>query len=387
MLAGPSSGLDVVFGLDDTVYLVDQGSMAAYRVEAGGRPLWQVDTGSVYPFVIATEDPGLIVVDMGAVNSAVRSVQVRDSRTGAVRWERASLGAFEVAGDTVVLTDVADVANAVAGVAPPGASGAFLGVDLRTGRTRWSRRVAPGTVLGYRYLTPSLLSSAAAELSSDGWLRMIDLATGADRQVVRLALAGTPGSVAVRGDLVVVQQAGAVESRIVVGYDLATGAQRWRVENLSNVWPCDERWLCVFGDNATSVIDPVTGATLYRGQNFQLTIHGDRLLAWNQHRPGSVGAGAALFDLGTGRPIRSYGRWQVAMDDPDRGILATQLDADDRLLVARLDLETGAATVLGIADDWHGDLGCTWGRQYIACRGEDGYRVWPITDDLRPPPR
>jgi len=134
----------------------------------------------------------------------------------------------------------------------------------------------------------------------------------------------------------------------------------------------------VYGDNFTSVVDPATGATLYRGQNPQVTLHGDRLLAFNQHRPGSAGPGAALFDLRTGRQIRSYGRWQVAVDDPEHGILATQIDADDRLLVARLDLETGAATVLGITDSAPGDISCVWGRRYVACRVQTGYWIWPI---------
>jgi outer membrane protein assembly factor BamB len=384
VLTGPSNGLDLVFGPDDTAYLIDESTIAAYRLPAGDRPLWRVDAASAYPFVAATDDPGLIVVDAGATNSPARSVRVLDSRTGAIRWERTSQGEFQVADDTVVLTDMVDAANTISGVTSPDFTGTLVGVDLRTGVTRWSRTLAAGTVLGYR-LPPPASESTAIELSPDGRLRLVDLGTGAERQVVRLALAGTPRNAVVRGNLAVVQQVGAAEARIVIGYDLATGVQRWRVDNLSNAWPCDERWLCVYGDNVTSVIDPATGATRYRGQNFQLTIHGDRMLAWNQHRPGSVGPGAALFDLRTGRQIRSYGRWQVAADDPERGILATQLDADDRLLIAQLDLETGAAIILGTADGWRGDISCTWGGQYIACRGEAGYQVWPITSAVRPP--
>jgi hypothetical protein len=44
-------------------------------------------------------------------------------------------------------------------------------------------------------------------------------------------------------------------------------------------------------------------------------------------------------------------------------------------------LETGTATIVATADDWYGELGCTWGQQYLACYGDGGVRARRVPAD------
>jgi hypothetical protein len=377
VLTAHTAGATMVLGLDDTAFVLDQsagGAMSAYRP---GResPLWSVDhAANLVPTL--TGDPGLVAVSeypSSGQNASAGAVQVRDTRSGRLLWQRRGVVVFDVAGDGVVLTDRSGF---VESTTPP--AGVLLAVDLRTGRPRWSRPLAAGTLVGTQYPPPPD-GPVGVELRPDGVLRLGDLDTDTERRTVRLALAGTPTGVVVRGDVVVVwQHRPLVEGDTVAGYDVGTGAQRWRLDDLRNAWPCGSRQLCTFGPNVTTVVDPATGRTVYRGPGDQLTFHGDRVLVWRRSQRDGVGVDSALYDLGTGRRVRSYGRWRIVADDPARGVLAAQVDADGRLVVARLDLETGTATVVGTAEDWLGDPYCQWGREHVGCAGAGGVRMWRV---------
>jgi outer membrane protein assembly factor BamB len=379
VLAADIAGASMLLGVDDTAFVfLGQGDRAVTAYRPGrDTPLWSIDGGAAGVLVPnLTGDPGLVALDAyrsNAGSGSAGSVQMRDARTGQLLWEREGVTVFAVAGDLVVLTDRSGL---VESTTPP--AGLVEAVDLRTGRPRWTRPLATGTLLGTQYLSPGG-GWVGVELQPDGLLRLADLATDAQRRTVQLALLGAPSGVMVRGDVAVVWQRRALaEGYTTVAYDLDTGAERWRFDDLRTAWPCGSRYLCAFGANVTTVVDPDAGATVYRGPGDQLTFHGDTLLVWRRSQRGGIGVDAALYDLGTGRRVRSYGKWRIVADDPDRGVLAAQVDSGGRFVLARLDLETGTATVVGTADDWLGDPSCQWGSRHLACAGGGGMRIWRL---------
>ena len=376
VLVGDTPGVVVSVGVDDVTYQLSQAAsgsrLIAYRP---GRvePLWNIEYGLVSLVAVRTGDPGLIAVSgYQNLDATAVAAEMRDARSGALLWRRAGLVVFDVTGEQVILTN----SSAPIGGATP-AEGVLQAVDRRTGALRWSRSLS-GAVLGAQVPAPPG-GPVAVEVSPDGRLRLSDLATNAQRHTVRLALLGTPTRVTVRDGVAVVNQLRPPDgSPSIAGYNLVTGVQQWRLDDLHNMWPCGERYLCVYGSDVTSVLDPTTGTTVYRGPGGQMTFHGDRLLVWQTSQPGEAGPGAALYDSGTGRPIRSYGQWHIVADDPDRGVLAAQVDSGGRLTLARLDLDTGRATVIGTTLDWHGETYCVWRIDHVACAGEAGIRIWQL---------
>jgi hypothetical protein len=98
----------------------------------------------------------------------------------------------------------------------------------------------------------------------------------------------------------------------------------------------------------------------------------------------SIGAGSELWDLATGRKLRSFGPWHLATDDPRDGDLMAQTGIGGVLMVAVLDLDSGTARMIGRARDWIGDPYCTFGHRYLGCTGPGGVRIWRVPDGIGP---
>ncbi len=393
----------LTLGPDDTAYLVLQRSRAArlqaYRPGRAG-VAWTVDFPGANPFPIATDDPGLLIVSVFDADPGrrrlVSAVQGRDARTGALLWSRPGLGVLAIAGNVVVLTNRQEWGGTVAGPvsaafaapeapAPLPAGGSIEAVDRWTGRTRWTRALEPGAVLGRASRDGR---SLVADLRPDGLLRLRDADTGAERYTLGLALAGRPLSVHVPG-LVMVRQdgVGADDDPDVVrftgppqtaaAYDPDTGAERWR-HDLRLAAPCGDRYLCGYEGDETIVTDPTTGTTVYRGVVDAFGFRDGRLIvSWHPRDPGPA-AGTATYDLRTGQRLRSYPGWRLADLDPARSDVVAQLTAGGGLIVGTLDPATGRISVVGRTDGWSGDPLCTRNDRYVGCVGERGVWLWRL---------
>jgi outer membrane protein assembly factor BamB len=393
-----------IFGPDDTAFVsfqrIRSGRIQAFRP---GRPevLWTADFPGTNPVPMVTDDPGLLIISLFQAEPAQRvpetSVQGRDAHTGRVLWTRPGLGLLGIAGDVVLLTDhrasgsTTPEAIGAGEVGPDGIprvrGGTVLALDRHTGDMRWTRTLDADAVLGREDLADSG-EPLIAELRADGTLRITDPATGAARRILKVALSGRPLTVSLLPDVAVVRQVRPDDTGppfegpgpappTITGYDLTTGATRWRYENLRYGGVCGAGYLCDFGTE-TTVMDPRTGTTVYRGAGDGLIFHGDRLVvSWTTAQAGPP-TGATLHDLRTGRRLRTFGRWHLVAYEPDRPALAAQATSLGHLVVVVLNLATGAVTVVGRDADWFGDPACSWGRRYVACAGPSGVRIWRL---------
>jgi hypothetical protein len=134
-----------------------------------------------------------------------------------------------------------------------------------------------------------------------------------------------------------------------------------------------------------TVTDRGSGEVRYRGKSDRISFRGDRLVVSRSVQIiGDAASGSELWDLTTGRKVRSFGSWHIVTDDPRDGNLVAQTGADGVLMVGVLDLATGATHVIGRARDWIGDAYCTFGQRYLGCTGPGGVRIWRIPDGIGP---
>jgi outer membrane protein assembly factor BamB len=394
----PQAGL--AFDRDDTVYLYQQrarsGRLQAYQPDRKS-PLWTVDYPNANPVPTLTTEPGLVLVsvyDADPTRPSENVIEVRESRTGRRLWQRSGVGMIDAAAGTVVVTDYRgwggdDEATGPATVAA---------LDIRTGTSRWSHTIDDAMLLAIDRAIPAgphgdTLADAdgLVELDQDGVLRILDPVTGAARATLRLPLSGPALYLMVQDGMAVVSVGRPGADPVgynstpasIVGYDLETGQVRWHADGPDVAGPCGSRYLCTYDPQALIVKDWTTGDVRYRGQSDRVSFRGDLLLV-SRSVPGigSTASGSELWSLTTGRKVRSFGPWHLVTDDPRDGDLVGQTGAGGVLMVAMLDLETGAARVIGRAGDWIGDASCTFGRRYLGCIGPGGVRIWRKPDGI-----
>jgi len=388
----PQAGL--AFDRDDTVFLYQQrarsGRLQAYRLDRDS-PLWTVDYLNANPVPTLTTEPGVVLVSVYAADPTRTSenrIEVRESRTGRKLWQRSGIGMIDAAGGTVVVTDY----RGWGGDAEPTGQGTVAALDIRTGTTRWSHTIEDTTLLAIERTVPPgphgdtrAGADGLVELDQDGVLRNLDPVTGAARSTARLALPGPGLYLMVQDGIAVVGigQPGVDPvgyhsiTASIVGYDLATGQVRWRADGPEAAFPCGDRYLCTYDQQALIVTDSTTGAVRYRGQSDRVSFRGDLLMVSRSAAGvGGTASGSELWSLTTGRKVRSFGPWHLVTDDPRDGELVAQTGAGGVLMIAVLDLETGTARVIGRARDWIGDATCTFGRRYLGCTGPGGVRIW-----------
>jgi outer membrane protein assembly factor BamB len=400
----PSAGL--AFGPDDTAFVFQQrarsGRLQAYRLDRQG-PLWTVDYSGATPVPTVTTDPELVMVsvyDADPGRGSQTLIEARESRTGRRLWQRSGVGIIDTSGGLLLVTDYRGWGGG--GDLDLARPGTVEAVDLRTGTVRWSHAIAHTTLLAVMRAQPPGRHGDAwagadglAELDRDGVLRSLDPSTGTARHTVRLPLSGPALNLEIHDGVAVVSEAQndddpAGQDRAptsVAGYDLETGEARWQADAPGFATPCGDRYLCAYGAQALIVTEPETGDVRYDGQFEQVNFRGDLMVV---SRPvpitGGVASGSELWDLTTGRKLRSLGRWYIASSDPRDGDLVAQSGLGGVLIVATLDLETGAARVIGRARDWVGYASCTFGRRHLGCTGPDGVRIWRVPDGIGPLP-
>jgi outer membrane protein assembly factor BamB len=389
----PQAGL--AFGPDDTVFLYQQrsrsGRLQAYRPDRPG-PLWTFDYPGAYPVPALTADPGLLLVSVYGVDPTKASenvIEVRESHTGRKLWQRSGVGIVDTTADLVVVTNYRGFGGNVELAEP----GTLEAVDIRTGTVRWSHAIDHATLLAVEQVLPIGPfggpwggASGLIELRQDGVLRSLDPSTGTVRSTVRLPLPGPGLYLMIQNGMAVVNVGRPGDDPLnqnhgplsVVAYDLATGRERWHADAPDFATPCGDRYLCEYGPQTLTVTDQKSGDVRYRGPSERIGFRGDLLLV---SRP-VLTDGLELWNLTTGRKVRSFGSWRIVADDPRDGNLVAQTGVGGVLLVAVLDLERGTARVIGRARDWIGDAACTFGRRYVGCSGPGGVRIWRLPDGV-----
>jgi outer membrane protein assembly factor BamB len=411
------------FAADDTAYLTTQRTRSA-RLQAHrpGRPgaLWTVNFPGGYPVLELDDDPSLLTLTVydtdpdGAATGNV--VEGRDPRTGRTVWSRPGSGMLALGSDIAVVTDRQEGGGSMPGPATfeqvgsgseivvldpddgsvviQGTVGAARGlpdghieaVDRRTGRSRWTRAVAPDVLVGSEEAPAGRTRAGSpgrarrvVELALDGRLRLSDAATGETRHEVRLALVGRPLNVAVIGGVAVVhQQAPDGQPRVSVAYDVATGAVSWSRDSQAVAF-CGERYLCDSGPGTLTVTDLASRTVRFHGRSDLFTINGDRLVvSWDAVRPQP--AGTEVYDLRTGRRSHEYPGWLLASQQDGPGLLVQQMFGAT-MLVSTVAHDTGRVTVVGRASDWIGTASCTRGARYAGCVGPSGVRIWRLPRD------
>ncbi|MGK5678535.1 hypothetical protein [Actinoplanes sp. URMC 104] len=284
--------------------------------------------------------------------------------TDRARWRRtAQLIAVSLPDDLVLL----------------GTDDAVLGVDLRTGDTRWRLpRPAEGYIAetGWEGEFPRWL----VLLTGSGRLEAHDPRTGALLAARTLVpRAGRAHGLIWPVDNLVMADIGGPG---FAAYRLPDLAPLWRTDaDLSQSWMqagCG-RLICTFRhQRGVTAIDPATGRELWRSDLWAYAEGvGNYLLATRAER-GLDEPGLWVLDPATGKPRGDFGRWEYLAPAGD-GRFYAKLDVRGEYLVhyGLLDPETLSVRVLGTAADVSNSCQATAG--LLICRLIDAsVALWPL---------
>jgi outer membrane protein assembly factor BamB len=244
-----------------------------------------------------------------------------------------------------------------------------LGVDLRTGRTRW-RSVLAGPAVAVS--APG--EPAAALVVASDRLRLVDAATGAVLRERRLA--GPAPRDLSEGDvgngLVLVRHGAPVGGGTVTAYSARTLALLWRRPMLVDGGPafCDTV-LCEYEPRGVTVLDPATGLPRWRTDADVGLVPraGDVIeVAHRVTRP------LRVRDAVTGAVRADLGRWTYAAAGPPDVPLVVAQFAGARSAFGVLPAGGRAVQPLGYSSTPVTD--CASDQRFLVCRVVDGAEVW-----------
>ncbi|WP_433614287.1 PQQ-binding-like beta-propeller repeat protein [Dactylosporangium sp. CA-139114] len=365
-----------------------------------GRLLWRRESAAAESYVALTGRTAIVQVERADTGGALQGwVDGLDAATGALRWRRERARFAGLAGDVVVVQELAWTGEddrfdtsygnpddpAVALPRVPHHE-RYLGLDERTGTARWTAELAPGTESGLDY-EPYPLLRGLRELDRDGALRVRDPVGGAVTGSFRLDVAGVvsrhqaglPGQ-----ELVLPAGRGGTEV-----FDLASGRRLWTWAGESPAWngpvPCLRAHYCVFGEGGTEVLDPATGAVLWRVPDYSALLQdtGDRLVMFRataeRFKPDDVAAFPA--DRGGGVAWQRRG-WFLAngpfMAAPGTPSFVWRPAGTTDAVVGRLDPADGSVHVIGRAPDFYGAPQCAATAERVACLAVGVLYVWRL---------
>jgi outer membrane protein assembly factor BamB len=360
----------------------------AWSADEPARPLW---TARFPTRVVGPDQVGFGSVDAHPAGDVVLlsdgpAVTVVDARTGRIRWT-SPVEVTPLAGDRIGVQQVQQFRTGTVYDQKSGDPGMIYfsstgephtepptrsevrGLDLRTGRSLWSVS-APGSV---NMFTAPGDDPAVLVLSSERLQRRDGVAGTLQRQIAmpRLGGSGPTSGELIAGLLVVHWSAVGRE----IAYDPVTLAQRWErdlPEVLVDPANCVDV-LCAGGQSALDVLDPATGAALWRaGRNVDLLAGPGYILEMDSQSADPV----RLADPATGRSLVDLSGWRLDVSGPD-GVPLVLIRTEDKPL-------TSAFAVVDMRRHFLQPLGtvtgpvssCLADGKHVVCRGDDGLRVW-----------
>ncbi|MGI5241714.1 PQQ-binding-like beta-propeller repeat protein [Dactylosporangium sp. CA-139066] len=348
------------------LYLLMSAAVAAYRMP-GGERRWIVPVEPGAQLLAASHGRVVLYVEEAATGTA--AIVGLDAATGAEAWRRDGY-----------------VPSLAAGEGPPGVviarrdgtiDGRMLGLDVRTGAVRWELATPAIRLL----LLARDGGIEIADLDPGGTLVVRDAGSAAVVRTVALPGLGAVDGFDISGDRLLVyhfERTTLLDSSV---FDLTTGRRLWQRTDMAargGLWWCGTL-LCTGTVGRTTVVDPDTGDERWR------------LTGWTDLGPFDAGhmwataptpdtadpsLGAIVLDAATGRVVRRFGAWDVVAALPGHAALVTGRNPGGSL-VARLDLATGAVTVLGRGERWPAPPKCLATATLLACRLER-VSVWPL---------
>ncbi|GIG48072.1 hypothetical protein Dsi01nite_061130 [Dactylosporangium siamense] len=345
----------------DTLFLLGRTAVAAYRMPGGARR-WSVPVPPGAKLLAASRGRVVLSLEEAAIVGL-------DAATGAQVWRREGA-----------------VPSLPSGEGPPGVllaradgviDGRLLGLDIGTGAVRWEL----GTPAVRRVLLAGDGRPEIVDLDPGGLLLIRDAGSAAVVRTVALPGLDPVDGFDVSGDRLLVYHFERTTLLVSAVFDLATGRRLWQRTDMAaagGLWWCGTL-LCGGSVGRTTVVDPDTG-----DQRWSIT-------GWTDLGPFEAGLmwatvptpntadpalGAVVLDAVTGRVVRRFGPWDVVAALPGHAALVTGRNPGGSL-VGRLDLTTGAVTVLGRTEHWPAPPKCLVTATLLACHRER-VSVWRL---------
>ncbi|GFJ81513.1 outer membrane protein assembly factor BamB family protein [Phytohabitans houttuyneae] len=356
----------------DSLYLARYAEPRGTLVEAyrfpGGQLRWSWVLEPGVRLVHASESR-LTVADDDAAGSGPVLAGL-DTENGLAVWSRPGY-------ERVAVTD------AVVLAAPPHAgSGAvpeLVAFASDDGVVRWSAQVPPGTRAGG---PPDIgfapvVGSGVAVVLADGTVQVRDVDSGDLRWNVKVDVTWPVRGLLVVGDVAILYPVPQPEPAAPVAVDLGSGRVLWRAEPTARLGPCADA-LCDLAGSGTRAVDPRTGLHLWRQTDWHLAgTLDERHIVVTAGDPvdASTAAPAGVLDARTGRRVREFGSWRVLGSAPGLAIVQ-HLHSDGTSLIAKVDVETGSRTVVGVWESWLPAPRCRSTAVFVACAGTARVAVW-----------
>jgi hypothetical protein len=289
--------------------------------------------------------------------------------------------------DVVVISRVPTVADVPADPVEMSGVGrsparVITGVDLATGQDRWSVRTPAGAQATVAETADQV--ERLIEVDEDGRTALRDLRTGEVLATTTVEASRAADIMLGPGDLVIIGAAGdgpgSAGAYVFSAFSLVDGHLRWRRGDLAGGYlvSCG-RWLCEFGQWATSVLDPATGVTRWRTDQPGWGAPTDTDVILGNDRSGDPGL--AIADTATGRVDRRWARWRPVMAAAPDVHAVMQGDDVGGGLVGVLDPSRRELSLIGVVPPGvvgTEDLACLTVGGYLACRGGRSMLVWRL---------
>jgi outer membrane protein assembly factor BamB len=376
---------------ENVIYAVRVDKGDDYLVEAhrltNGALLWQRSMTGVNSAVAG--NGRYAVVSARDPDGRPVMLTVLDGATGRTLWQRSGVAPLSMRGDVVVVDDddpsrYGEPSDDPTVPMPPEQH--LDGLELATGRVRWSVTVPAGVDRALEYYARAESGGfevrSLVELEPNGSLRVRDLATGQVTLRSTLEVPGkTEGLELYDGYLLVraytpdTERAGLPNDLRV--YDAQSGRLLWRNtdEHLGFVQPCGP-YLCVVNDGGTSAVEPKNGFTVWRIDRLDGTSNADVGNLLGYLNAAGEQPTVVVIEARTGRVTRKLAPWQLVTSVGWPRVLVWQRDRLAHGLIARLDVRTGRVTVLGRTDGWFGQPDCQVAAAYLVCATNDMVSVW-----------
>ncbi|NBE82112.1 outer membrane protein assembly factor BamB family protein [Micromonospora rubida] len=339
--------------------------VTAYATPAGAggalRPLWRTSAPGGEGRFGVQEHGGFVLITGGRDGGGAETAAL-DAATGRQRWRQPGYPVPTVGGGLLLLMQGDET------------TAGLRGVDLPSGRLRWSASVDQGR-MAYRHRGAEV--DQVVLIPESGRIEVRDAGSGEVLLTGDSRPAGYQGA-GLAGDLLLVRAAnGVAGGDRVTAYGLDALDRRWELDLSPNEYLAEcGHLLCVGGREAgLSALDPATHRPRWVNPRWQwiFAARGDRLLAASRARVGDMEL--AVLDAATGRTVAELGGWDpVPNQGPDEPLFGTRRTREGGLLVAELDPARAVARWLDVLPDVMGE--CFSSGRDLLCRRQSGAYGW-----------